>query len=67
MGGGPVDARGGRRAEEADCRAVGLGYQDGAPGGGAGDGAGAPSGVATPVIWIGGVRRSSSGCGRIVD
>ena len=42
---------GGRRAEEADCRAVGLGYQDGAPGGGAGDGAGATSGVATPVIW----------------
>ena len=44
---------------------LGLGYQDGAPGGGAGDGA--TSGVATPVIWIGGVRRSSSGCGRIVD
>ena len=48
MGGDPADACGGRRAEEADCRAVGLGYQDGAPGGGAGDGAGATSGVATP-------------------
>ena len=48
MGGDPADACGGRRAEEVDCRAVGLGHQDGASGGGAGGGAGAPSGGATP-------------------